>query len=70
MTTTSTVEDEVVEACVEYTAEQSRDVRRMVDLLRICGEIAEAEGDQKVQKKHFVGALEQLCKSLRDQTCS
>ena len=31
------VDEDVVEACLDYAAEQSRDIRRMVDLLRVCG---------------------------------
>ena len=38
------VGDAVIEACVDYTAEQSRDVRRMVGLIGVCGEVAEADG--------------------------
>lgn len=54
------VDQEVVEACVDYTAEQSRDVRRMIDLLRVCGEVSEAQGDLKVEIKHFNQALKRF----------
>jgi cell division control protein 6 len=54
------IDEKVIEAIVNYTAEQSRDVRRMVDLVRICGEIAEAQNDQKVEMKHYTEALKRL----------
>jgi cell division control protein 6 len=54
------VDEKVIEACVDYTAEQSRDVRRMVDLLRICAEIAEAKGDKKVEMKHYTEAQQRV----------
>jgi len=55
-----TVDRKVIEACVDYTAEQSRDVRRMIDLLRVCGEVCESQGDSKVELKHFNQALERF----------
>ncbi|OGD54639.1 hypothetical protein A3K80_06475 [Candidatus Bathyarchaeota archaeon RBG_13_38_9] len=56
----SVVDRGVVEACVNYTAEQSRDVRRMIDLLRVCGEVCEAQGDLKIEIKHFNEALKRF----------
>lgn len=54
------IEDEVFRAFVKYAAEQSRDVRRMVDLLRICGEIAENRDSKRVEMKDFEQARQRL----------
>jgi len=54
------VSEDVIEACVDYTAEQSRDVRRMVDLLRVCAETAEIQSDRKLEMKHFTEALKRF----------
>ena len=64
------VDHEVIDECVKYTAEEHRDVRGMVDLLRVCGGLAECEGSDRVEKKHFTKALEIFemgyCKGLFD----
>ena len=54
------VDEQVLEACVEHVAVQSRDVRRMLDLLRVCGEMAEAQGEVRVETKHFAKATERF----------
>lgn len=51
------VDAAVVDACVSYTAEQSRDVRRMIDLLRFCGEAAEAGNARRVRMEHYNQAV-------------
>ena len=54
------VDEQVLEACLDYMTRQSMDVRRMLDLLRICGEMAEAEQSPKVEMKHFTQTRERL----------
>lgn len=54
------VDEKVLQECVEYASEQSRDVRRMVDLLRVCGEMAEADHSERVEMKHFTQASERF----------
>ena len=46
------VKEDVIDRLVDYTANQSKDVRRMVDLLRISGEIAEANAEKRIEEKH------------------
>jgi cell division control protein 6 len=54
------VDDTILDAIVKYTAEQNRDVRRMVDLLRICGELAQDRGSKKVEMQDFKHASARL----------
>jgi len=51
------VDPDVADACVSYTAEQSRDVRRMIELLRFCGEAAEAANARRVRMEHYEQAV-------------
>jgi cell division control protein 6 len=76
------VSDEVIEECVRYAAEQHRDVRRMVDMFRVCGEVAEKDGAARVEMKHFKEALDRfemdhyntllsgLAEAQRDMLCT
>jgi cell division control protein 6 len=54
------VDPAVIDACVSYTAEQSRDVRRMIDLLRFCGEVAEAGNAAAVSMEHYYQAVKRV----------
>jgi cell division control protein 6 len=54
------IDEEILEAIVRYTAEQNRDVRRMVDMLRICGELAENRESRRVEMQDFTHAREKL----------
>jgi cell division control protein 6 len=42
------VDPEVIKGCASYTGEESRDVRKMLEIMRFCGEVAEKENDEKV----------------------
>ena len=54
------MDEKVIDLCVDHTAEQSRDVRRMVDLIRVCGEVAEADGSGRVKVEHFGETLKRF----------
>jgi cell division control protein 6 len=54
------VDEMVIKRIVEYTAEQSGDVRRMVDLLRMCGDIAWEDKSEKMVKEHVDKAIKRM----------
>lgn len=47
------VEDGVIAKCAAFAAREHGDARRALDLLRVAGELAEREGNQKVSLKHI-----------------
>lgn len=47
------VDPDVIKECAAYTGEESRDVRKMLEVMRLCGEIAENENAKKVEMKHY-----------------
>ena len=52
------VDEGVIGRIAEGAAGRSRDVRRMIDLLRVCGEIAEAQGASKIDVSHLYEACD------------
>ena len=52
------VDEGVIGRIAEGAAGRSKDVRRMIDLLRVCGEIAEAQGASKIDVNHFYQACD------------
>jgi cell division control protein 6 len=54
------VEAAVISLCAAYAAREHGDARRALDLLRTAGEIAEAEGAEKVQVEHVRKARDQI----------
>lgn len=50
------ISDEIIEVITDYTAETG-DLRYGIDLLRVCGNLAEAEASPKVTKKHLKMAV-------------
>lgn len=47
------LEDGVISKCAAYAAREHGDARRALDLLRVAGELAEREGNNKVCLKHI-----------------
>lgn len=47
------VGDGVIEKCAAFAAREHGDARRALDLLRVAGEIAEREGNQKIKLEHI-----------------
>ena len=47
-----TVPQEVINLCAALAAAEHGDARRAIDLLRVAAEIAERNGDEKVEEKH------------------
>jgi len=54
------VDGKVIFSCYEYTTYRSGDVRLMLDLMRICAEIAEAQGDKRIDMGHYLKAKERV----------
>ena len=50
----------VIPLCAAYAAREHGDARRALDLFRVAGEIAEAEGAEKVMPAHVRKAREQI----------
>lgn len=57
------VEEGVLAKCAAYAAREHGDARRALDLLRVAGEIAERDGESKVEDKHIDLAEEKIEKS-------
>ena len=47
------IEDGVIEKCAAYAAKEHGDARRALELLRVAGELAERESDNKVSMNHI-----------------
>ena len=47
------LEDGVIAKCAAYAAREHGDARRALDLLRVAGELAEREGNEKILLKHI-----------------
>ena len=52
--------EEVIPKCAALAAQEHGDARRALDLLRVAGEIAERENEQKITEKHVDLALEKI----------
>jgi cell division control protein 6 len=52
--------EEVIPKCAALAAQEHGDARRALDLLRVAGEIAERENEQKITEKHVDIALEKI----------
>jgi len=52
--------EEVIPKCAALAAQEHGDARRALDLLRVSGEIAERENEQKITEKHVDLALEKI----------
>ena len=47
------IESDVIPLCSALAAQEHGDARRALELIRVAGEIAEREGDKKIQLKHI-----------------
>ncbi len=56
----SVLEEGVLQKCAAYAAREHGDARRALDLLRISGELAEREGNDKIQARHVDLANEKI----------
>lgn len=54
------VDEEIISLCAAIAAQEHGDARRALDLLRIAGEIADRNGEQKVTEKHVSEAEERI----------
>ena len=54
------LEEGVIAKCAAFAAREHGDARRALDLLRIAGELAEREGNSKIELKHIDGANEKI----------
>jgi archaeal cell division control protein 6 len=54
------VQPGVIEKCAAYAAREHGDARRALDLLRVAGEVAERNGEQKVSIVHIDAAEEKI----------
>jgi cell division control protein 6 len=52
--------DEVIPKCAALAAQEHGDARRALDLLRVAGETAERQSEQKITEKHVDLALEKI----------
>lgn len=52
--------EEVIPKCAALAAQEHGDARRALDLLRVSGEIAERQNEQKIIEKHVDSALEKI----------
>jgi len=52
--------EEVIPKCAALAAQEHGDARRALDLLRVAGEIAERQNDEKITEKHVDMALEKI----------
>jgi len=52
--------EEVIPKCAALAAQEHGDARRALDLLRVAGEIAERQNDNKITEKHVDVALEKI----------
>ena len=50
----------VIEKCAAYTAREHGDARRALELMRVAGELAERNGEEKVELKHLDEAEEKI----------
>ena len=55
-----TLEEGLIEKCAAYAAREHGDARRALELLRVSGELAEREGEQKVLISHLDKAEEKI----------
>lgn len=56
----NTLEPGVIEKCSAYAAREHGDARRAIDLLRVAGELAERNNEQKVALKHIDDAEKKI----------
>jgi cell division control protein 6 len=54
------IEDGVISLCAAHAAREHGDARRALDLLRVAGELAERDGDEKVTVEHVRRAHEKI----------
>lgn len=57
---TDVVSDEFIDDCAKRAINRTKDIRRLIDLLRISGDVAEANGDKRLEIKHLEQALDQI----------
>ncbi|MBE9391627.1 orc1/cdc6 family replication initiation protein [Fervidicoccus fontis] len=57
---TGALDEGVIDLCAALAAREHGDARKALDLLRVAGEIAEREGDEKVRKEHVEKARKEL----------
>ncbi len=57
---TGILSEEVIPKCGALAAQEHGDARRALDLLRVAGEIAERQNDNKITEKHVDSALEKI----------
>jgi cell division control protein 6 len=57
---TDFLSEEVIPKCAALAAQEHGDARRALDLLRVAGEIAERQNDEKITEKHVDMALEKI----------
>jgi cell division control protein 6 len=55
-----TIQAGVIQKCAAYAAREHGDARRALELLRVAGEIAERQDEQKVQIKHIDDAEDKI----------
>ncbi len=55
-----TVTDAAISLCAALAASEHGDARRAVDLLRVCGEVAQREGARHVDESHVRAAMQRI----------
>ncbi|MCD2201561.1 orc1/cdc6 family replication initiation protein [Halobacterium sp. KA-4] len=57
------VKEEVIPLAAAFAAQTHGDARKAIDLMRVAGELAEREGDQKIREKHVRMAQDKVEKN-------
>ncbi|TKX52804.1 cell division control protein Cdc6, partial [Halorubrum sp. SP3] len=57
------VDDDVIPLAAAFAAQTHGDARKAIDLMRVAGELAEREGDNRVSEKHVRTAQEKVEKN-------
>ena len=57
------VDDDVIPLAAAFAAQTHGDARKAIDLMRVAGELAEREGDERVREEHVRGAQQKVEKN-------